>query len=243
MVARRPCRHLHLIARRTPWRGPHSRCAVHLDTPSCLGRGVTAPRSSRLRWPRWRVLQRHQPSLGEVGNGGRAPRTVHHCGWACRRRHGEPPTRLPAGGNPCTAGGAIQGADQTRRRRDGASSYSSALTLRSAGSTTSHCSFDEARPSRLTGWRCACPSQRTVRSLPLDDGSETLTRLTPPAGRTPPGQIDTSGQPLFRPGPPPALLVWAAVFWAGECQAGGADILAAVPGGYGGMPLAGERGQ
>jgi hypothetical protein len=30
---------------------------------------------------------------------------------------------------------------------------------------------------------------------------------------------------------------------AAECQAGGADILAAVPGGYGGMPLVGERGQ
>jgi hypothetical protein len=35
-----------------------------------------------------------------------------------------------------------------------------------------------------------------------------------------------------------ALLAWAA-----KGQEGGADVLAAVPGGHGGMPLAGERGQ
>src|ERR1700733_7267239 len=37
--------------------------------------------------------------------------------------------------------------------------------------------------------------------------------------------------------------VLAGVGWVGEGEAGGADVLAAVPGGHGGVPLARQRGQ
>jgi hypothetical protein len=226
---------------------------------------------------RWRVLQRHQPSLGEMGNGGRAPRAPAvsvacfsstpglrlqlRPSKAAGTRHAcaayRPPLRMGVPPSSRRAANSTTGWRESvhcGQRDPGCSPNPApprwcvvvqfcAHPLRSAGSTTSRFSCDEARQSRLTGWRCACPSQRTVRSLPLDDGWETRTRLNPPAGRTP--LLDRYQWPAccFRPGPPPALLVWAAVSWAGECQAGGADILAAVSGGYGGMPLAGERGQ
>ena len=59
------------------------------------------------------------------------------------------------------------------------------------------------------------------------------------------------GLPLYPPPPPPppgGAASWAPAWpwfgaWSAQGQAGGADVLAAVPGGHGGMPLARQRGQ
>jgi signal transduction histidine kinase len=72
--------------------------------------------------------------------------------------------------------------------------------------------------------------------------------VTSPAGRGTTLLIEIPAEGQIRPQPPgpsqrPPAARLALAAWVVQCQAGSTDVLAAVPGGHGGMPLAGERGQ